>query len=150
MGEGLREGYWGVCVCVCQLKGNAMVIFNKNMLKSMSIQIFAIYCFCCIILFKIIKINLSCSPLLVSIFNMRRLARHSNWIEVRSNWLLGTHSIRFFDFNFLLDDFLFFYRKFCLKNLRGAKIEHFSSVISIFFHLDFGLKQRIVISKHPS
>ena len=38
------------------LKGNTMAIFNKNMLESMSIQIFPTYCFCCTILL-IIKIN---------------------------------------------------------------------------------------------
>ena len=41
---------------VVHLKGNTTVIFNKNMLESMSIQIFPTYCFCCTILL-IIKIN---------------------------------------------------------------------------------------------
>ena len=63
------------------LKGNTTVIFNKNMLESMSIQIFPTYCFCCTILL-IIKINLLCSPLLVSISSVRRLTRHGNWIKV--------------------------------------------------------------------
>ena len=31
------------------LKGNTTAIFNKNMLESMSIQIFPTYCFCCMV-----------------------------------------------------------------------------------------------------
>ena len=91
------------------LKGNTTVIFNKNMLESMSIQIFPTYCFCCKILL-IIKINLLCSPLLVSISSVRRLTRHSNWIKVYVK-LATRHTqckISVENFNFLLENFSFF------------------------------------------
>ena len=67
---------------------------------------------------------------------------HSNWIKVYVK-PAARHAqckISVENSNFLLENFLFFYLKFCLKNLRGAKIKPFSSVISIFFRLDFGLK----------
>ena len=88
-------------------KGNTTVIFNKNMLISMSIQIFSTYSFCCTI-FLIIKISLLHSPLLVSIFNMRRLAWHGNWIKfyVKLAARHAQYKISV-NFNFLLDDFLF-------------------------------------------
>ena len=91
-----------------------MVIFNKNMLESMSIQIFPTYCFCCTILL-IIKINYLCSPLLVSISSVRRLTRHSKWIKVYVK-LATRHAqckISVENFNLLLENFLFFYLKFC-------------------------------------
>ena len=111
------------------------------MLESMSIQIFPTYCFCCTILL-IIKINQLCSPLLVSISSVRQLTRHSNWIKVTSNWPLGIHNVRFqWKISTFCSKISCFLSKILLKkNLRGAKIKPFSSVISIFFHLDFGLK----------
>ena len=88
----------------------------------------------------------------VSIFCVRQLTRHSNWIKVYVK-PVAQHAqckISVENSNFLLDDFLFFYLKLCLKNLRGAKIKPFSSVISIFFHLDFGLKFKNWHCKNPS
>ena len=66
---------------------------------------------------------------LVSIFCVRRLTRHSNWIKVYvkpAAWHAQC-KISVENSNFLLDNFLFFYLKVCLKNLRGAKIKPFSS-----------------------
>ena len=91
------------------LKGNTTAIFNKNMLESMSIQILPTYCFCCTILL-IIKINYLCSPLLVSIFCVGRLTRHSNWIKVYVKPAARHAQCKILveNFNFLLNNFLFF------------------------------------------
>ena len=123
-----------------RLKGNTTAIFNKNMLESMSIQIFPTYCF---LLYDIVNYQ---NQLVMFTSCWYPFSVWDNWpdtvigLKFTSNRPLGTHSVRFQwkISTFCLTISCFFYLKFCLKNLQGAKIKPFSSVISIFFHLDFG------------
>ena len=80
---------------------------------------------------------------------MRRLTRHSNWIKVyvKPSTRHALCKISVENFNFLLDNFFFFYLKFCLKNLQGAKIKLFL-VLSLFsFTWILGKSLKIDISK---